>query len=118
MRSTMQTLTNISYDGRAIDLTEESNLACICNCDCLSHIAIDVYDMDGKLSPKYTSVGNGYEAIAERGEKVTIGSMDQRTHGNGHDYMGVMTIFQAQQNMTENETSPGKYDLYMGAGRT
>lgn len=117
MRSTMQTLTNISYDGRTIDLVEEGTMTCVCNCDCLSHIAIDVYDMDGKLSPKYTALGNGYEPIAVRGEKITIDMNNNRTHGNGHDYMCVMTIFQAQQGMTENETSPGKYDVYMGSGR-
>lgn len=116
MRSTIQTLTNISYDGRTIDLTEERELTCTVNCDCLSHIAIDVHDMDAVRSPVYTSFGNGYEPIVGRGETMTIG-MNGRTLGNGYDQLCIMTIYQARQNMTENETSPGRYDVYMGSGR-
>ena len=82
MRSTIQTLTNISYDGRTIDLTEERDLTCTVNCDCLGHIAIDVHDMNAVRSPVYTSLGNGYEPIVGRGETMTIG-MNGRTLGNG-----------------------------------
>lgn len=117
MRTTIQTLTDISFDGRTIDITDEGTMTCKCNCDCLSHIAIDVYDMDRTLSPKYTDTGNGYEAIAQRGETISINMAGNRTHGNGHDYICIMTIFQAQQGASESETSPGLYNVYMGAGR-
>lgn len=116
MRSSMRTITDVNIDGRAVDLEVEGTLSFTNNCDSLSYIVMDFYDMDSHRKSSYT-YGDGVTDSWQRGEKVAMSLKGLTAFSAGHDYMCVPTIYQSQPNAPETESSPAKFDVYMGAGR-
>lgn len=114
MRSGMRTITDVNIDGRAVDLAVDNVLTFTNNCDCASYIILDWYDTDTHEHTA-TTVGDGITTSWKNGDTVRLALTSERTPG--HDYMCVPTIFQARYDVPEDEESPGKYDVYMGAGR-
>lgn len=116
MRSSMRTITDVNFDGRAVDLSKDGRLTFLNNCDKLAFITIDFYDMDTHARQLYI-MGDGYTWSWKRGDTVIFDLTNLGTFFAGHDYMGVPNIYQSQTGASESETSPGQYDVYMGAGR-
>lgn len=112
MRSTMKTITNVSIDGRAVDTSQEG-LQFTVNSDGLSRVEFNWRDMN-TAAARTSYLGNGWETIKERGGTVTM-SLSGFTAG--HDYICEPIIFQSKTNAAESDTSPGKYDVFMGGGR-
>lgn len=113
MRSTMRTITDVSIDGRAVDTTQES-LKFTSNSDCLSRVYFDWRDTGtGQTWTGY--MGDGVSAIVPRGGTVNVSLSAGFTAG--HDYVCTPTIYQADPNAEESETSPALFDVYMGTGR-
>lgn len=110
MRSTMRTITNVSYDGRAVDIAAESTLTFTNNCDSLSHIRLNFRDMDSGVTSTWAMNG-----AWQRGQTVAFDVAGKLSAG--HDYICVPTVYQSAPNAGDSETSPGLYDVYMGAGR-
>lgn len=113
MRSTMQTITNVSYAGRAVDTTAEPNLTFTNNCDSLSYVELAFRDKDTGTT-YYWQMGGGIAPIAERGSTV---SFPMSGLSQGKDYTMTPIIFQSTPGASQSSTSPGKYDVFMGAGR-
>lgn len=113
MRSTMQTITNVSYAGRAVDTTAEPNLTFTNNCDSLSYVELAFRDKDTGTT-YYWQMGGGIAPIAERGSTV---SFPMSGLSQGKDYTMTPIIFQSYPDSDPASTSPGKYDVFMGAGR-
>ena len=115
MRTAMRTVTNVNYAGRTVDIQTESNLRMKCNSDHISFMALDKKDLTSGNSSAST-VGDGVSTDTGRGEYFVI-ALNYNSFTAGHDYMYTPTIFQRQAGDMSGETSPGKYDVYMGAGR-
>lgn len=113
MRSSMRTITDVSYDNRTVDC-EAEGLAYTINSDHISYIISDYYDIDTHAHSVYT-LGDGITTDYKRGRRITVSMASRYTAG--HDYMGVLTIFQRQAGDMSEETSTGAYDVYMGAGK-
>ena len=113
MRSVMRTITNVSYDNRAVDCAEEGNAFTI-NSDHISYISSTYTDMETRA--KFTrTLGDGVETDYSRGQRIAVSMSSGFTAG--HDYMCVQTIYQRQGGDMTEETSTGAYDVYMGAGK-
>lgn len=113
MRSSIRTITNVSLDNRAVDLTEEG-LSYQINSDHISLIVSEYTDIDSRASFLRT-LGDGIDTDYSRGQKISV-SMSSGFIA-GHDYMCVQTIYQRKAgDMTEEDTT-GNFDVYMGAGR-
>lgn len=113
MRSVMRTITNVSYDNRAVDCAEESNAFTI-NSDHISYISSTYTDMETRA--KFTrTLGDGVTTDYSRGQRIAVSMSSGFTAG--HDYMCVQTIYQRQAGDMSEETSTGNYDVYMGAGK-
>lgn len=110
MRSTMRTITNVSYDGRAVDIAAENTLTFTNNCDDLSHIRLNFRDMESGTSSTWAMSGTW-----QRGQTVAFDVTNKLSAGR--DYICVPTVYQSAPNAGDSETSPGLYDVYMGAGR-
>ena len=115
MRSAMRTVTDVNYAGRTVDIQTESNLRMKCNSDHISFMALDKKDLTSG-STSASTVGDGVSTDTGRGEYFVI-ALNYNSFTPGHDYMYTPTIFQRQAGDMSGETSPGKYDVYMGAGR-
>ncbi len=115
MRSSIKTITNVSYDNRAVDLTEEG-LSYKINSDHISYISTAYTDIDSRAT-HYRTLGDGVTTDYSRGQTITVTMASDTSFAAGHDYMGVMTIYQRQAGDMSEETSPGQYNVYMGAGR-
>lgn len=115
MRSAMRTVTDVNYAGRTVDIQTESNLRMKCNSDHISFMALDKKDLTSG-STSASTVGDGVSTDTGRGEYFVI-ALNYNSFTPGHDYMYTPTIFQRQAGDMSEETSPGKYDVYMGAGR-
>lgn len=113
MRSTMRTITDVNVDGRAVDTSKEG-LSFTVNCDSLSRVVFNWRDMDTG-STRITALGNGVDALAERGQRLNSSLSSGFTAG--HDYMCVPVIYQSDPFAAEDEASPALFDVYMGAGR-
>lgn len=115
MRTAMRTVTDVNYAGRTVDIQTESNLRMKCNSDHISFMALDKKDLTSG-STSASTVGDGVSTDTGRGEYFVI-ALNYNSFTAGHDYMYTPTIFQRQAGDMSGETSPGKYDVYMGAGR-
>lgn len=115
MRTAMRTVTNVNYAGRTVDIQTESNLRMKCNSDHISFMALDEKDLTSG-STSASTVGDGINTDVGRGEYFVI-ALNYNGFTAGHDYMYTPTIFQRQAGDMSGETSPGKYDVYMGAGK-
>jgi hypothetical protein len=111
----MRTVTDVNYAGRTVDIQIESNLRMKCNSDHISFMALDKKDLTTGSSSAST-VGDGVSTDTGRGEYFVI-ALNYNSFTAGHDYMYTPTIFQRQAGNMSEETSPGKYDVYMGAGK-
>ena len=115
MRTAMRTVTDVNYAGRTVDIQTESNLRMKCNSDHISFMALDKKDITTGSSSAST-VGDGVSTDTGRGEYFVI-ALNYNSFTPGHDYMYTPTIFQRQAGDMSGEISPGKYDVYMGAGK-
>lgn len=115
MRSSIKTTTNVSYDNRAVDITQEG-LSYKINSDHISYISTTYTDLDSRASTTRT-LGDGVSTDYERGQTITVTMASDTSFVAGHDYMGQQTIYQRQAGDMSEETSPGQYNVYMGAGR-
>lgn len=111
MRSTMQTITNVNYAGRAVDTTDEQYLTFTNNCDSLSYVRLNVRDSEGNAWS--TSIGDGLTMSVQRGQTVRMSP----SWTAGQDYTVTPVIYQSVPNVSQSSISPGKYDVYMGSGR-
>ena len=116
MRTAMRTITNVSYDGRAVDVQQETAVTFTNNCDHIGYITLEISDMESHEKSVY-SKGDGVTTDYVRGQTVSFGMSSLGSLDTGHDYICVPTIFQRQAGDMSSETSPGKYDVYMGGGR-
>jgi hypothetical protein len=99
------------------------------NCDSLSWIRVRYYDNANPGSTPVASVyyPKGGQMIAKhRGEKwsgkmcpVNDDDSFEQIFTLGHDYTGIMTIYQNEAESTENayNTGAGRYDVYVGRGK-
>lgn len=115
MRSSIKTTTNVSYDNRAVDITQEG-LSYKINSDHISYISTTYTDLDSRTSTTRT-LGDGVSTDYQRGQTITVGMSGISFFNAGHDYMGQMTIYQRQAGDMSQETSTGNYNVYMGAGK-
>ena len=113
MRSAMRTITDVSVDNRAVDC-EQEGISYTINSDHISYIVSDYYDIDTHAHSIYT-LGDGIASDWGRGDRITVSMSSHFTAG--HDYMGLLTIYQRQAGDMTSETSTGAYDVYMGAGK-
>lgn len=113
MRSVMRTITNVSYDNRAVDCAEEGNAFTI-NSDHISYISSTYTDMETRA--KFTrTLGDGVETDYSRGQRIAVSMSSGFTAG--HDYMCVQTIYQRKAGDMTEEDITANFDVYMGAGR-
>lgn len=115
MRSTMRTITNVSIDNRAVDLTTEG-LSFTNNADHISFITFDYYDLESHAHFTRT-LGDGASTDYSRGQTITVGMSSDTSFHAGHDYICTARIYQRQAGDMSEETSTGYYDVYMGAGK-
>lgn len=115
MRSSIKTTTNVSYDNRAVDITQEG-LSFRINSDHISYISTTYTDIDSRATHT-RSLGDGVSTDYERGQTITVTMASDTSFVAGHDYMGQMTIYQRQAGDMSQETSTGNYNVYMGAGK-
>lgn len=113
MRSVMRTITDVSYDNRAVDCAEEGNAFTI-NSDHISYISSTYTDMETRA--KFTrTLGDGVETDYSRGQRIAVSMSSGFTAG--HDYMCVQTIYQRKAGDMTEEDITANFDVYMGAGR-
>lgn len=113
MRSVMRTITDVSYDNRAVDCAEENNAFTI-NSDHISYISSTYTDMETRA--KFTrTLGDGVETDYSRGQRIAVSMSSGFTAG--HDYMCVQTIYQRKAGDMTEEDITANFDVYMGAGR-
>lgn len=115
MRSSIKTTTNVSYDNRAVDITQEG-LSYKINSDHISYISTTYTDLDSRASTTRT-LGDGVTTDYQRGQTITVSMSGISLFNAGRDYMGQMTIYQRQAGDMSQETSTGNYNVYMGAGK-
>lgn len=115
MRSSIKTTTNVSYDNRAVDITQEG-LSYKINSDHISYISTTYTDLDSRASTTRT-LGDGVSTDYQRGQTITVSMSGISFFNAGRDYMGQMTIYQRQAGDMSEETSTGNYNVYMGAGK-
>ncbi len=124
MKSSLRTVTNVNIDGKALDaVTQNPTLSFTMNGDSLSWVTIDYTDTfnSQKWQQFYPREG---EMIAVHNGETWYGELYHAEDGPspftlGHDYTGVITVYQNYPESAENplNTGDGKYDVYLGAGR-
>lgn len=124
-RSSLRTVTNISPDGVAIDAyNKDAYLTFTVNCDSLSWVVVAYYDNTDGTSQAFYYPALGVMSAKHNGETFVgwlnkAGSGEDHNFKLGHDYTGIITIF---QNFPEGSSNPlntgdGKYDVLLGSGR-
>lgn len=125
-RSSLRTVTNINIDGQAVNAYARDpaiKLSFKVNCDSLSWVRIKYYDnTDGTSQSYYYPKGGGM--IAKHNGETFVGKFGgtpEEPHEwfkLGHDYTGVMTIYQNYPKSGDADNAgPGKYDVVLGSGR-
>lgn len=117
MRSAMRTLTNINFAGRTVDVEVDTQLRMTCNSDHISRYKLERRDLTTGTDMSTTVVGDGVSTDYGRGSVLTVNMNYPLQYVPGHDFMFTPTIYQRQAGDMSEETSPGKYDVYMGAGK-
>ena len=117
MRTAMRTVTDINFAGRTVDVEVDTQLRMTCNSDHISRYKLERRDLTTGTDMSTTVVGDGVSTDYGRGSVLTVNMNYPLQYVAGHDFMFTPTIYQRQAGDMSEKTSPGKYDVYMGAGK-